>query len=280
MIDNTGWISLHRRIRSHWIWENPEYLKAWICILLEVNHEKNKVLIEKELIECDTGQSLHSLKSWAKLFGKKWTIHKVRTFFILLENDSMIVREGLRKTSRVTVCNYDSYQKTGQANGRQTAGRRQADGKLTATNNNDNNYNNDNKKKEEEEEEKSQKSQKRFCPPTIEEIDSYVKAKGYKVNAERFFYFYESKGWKVGKNKMKSWKASVATWNTKEESSDCNENDKNRNKYGKSNTNFRAVSPDTAKQQRQAEFTSHIAKKLGIDDQSEIWNSNGDPENF
>lgn len=189
----------------------------------------------------------------------------------------MIVREGLRKTSRVTVCNYESYQKTWQADGRQTAGRRQADGKLTATNNNDNNYNNDNKKKEEEEEEKSQK---RFCPPTIEEIDSYVKAKGYKVNAERFFYFYESKGWKVGKNKMKSWKASVATWNTKEESSACNENDKNRNKYGKSNTNFRAVSPDTAKQQRQAEFTSHIAKKLGIDDQSEIWNSNGDPENF
>ena len=84
---------------------------------------------------------------------------------------------------------------------------------------------------------KSRKSD--FAHPTIEEIDSYVKAKGYKVNAERFFYFYESKGWKVGKNKMKSWKASVATWNTKEESSACNENDKNRNKYGKSNTNFR-----------------------------------------
>ena len=81
MIDNTGWISLHRRIRSHWIWENPEYLKAWICILLEVNHEKNKVLIEKELIECDTGQSLHSLKSWAKLFGKKVDNSQGKDFF-------------------------------------------------------------------------------------------------------------------------------------------------------------------------------------------------------
>jgi hypothetical protein len=58
---------------------------------------------------------------------------------------------------------------------------------------------------------------KRFIPPTIKEIDSYIKEKGYNVNAERFFYFYESNGWKVGKNKMISWKASVASWNTKDE---------------------------------------------------------------
>lgn len=59
-----------------------------------------------------------------------------------------------------------------------------------------------------EEERKSTKFQK----PTIEEIKAYIKEKNYNVDANRFFNFYESKGWKVGKNPMVSWKASVATW--------------------------------------------------------------------
>lgn len=52
----------------------------------------------------------------------------------------------------------------------------------------------------------------KFQKPTIEEIKAYIKEKNYNVDANRFFNFYESKGWKVGKNPMVSWKASVATW--------------------------------------------------------------------
>jgi len=55
----------------------------------------------------------------------------------------------------------------------------------------------------------------RFKVPTITEIYDYIEKKDYNVNADTFFNFYESNGWKVGKNKMKSWKASVATWNSK-----------------------------------------------------------------
>lgn len=59
---------------------------------------------------------------------------------------------------------------------------------------------------------------KRFVKPTIEEINDYgqgyLKEKGYlcQFNAERFFNFYESNGWKVGKNPMKDWKATVRNW--------------------------------------------------------------------
>ena len=52
----------------------------------------------------------------------------------------------------------------------------------------------------------------RFVPPTIEEVREYCKERGNNVDAERFVDFYESKGWMVGKNKMKSWKACVRTW--------------------------------------------------------------------
>lgn len=53
---------------------------------------------------------------------------------------------------------------------------------------------------------------KKFVKPTIEEIKAYVKEKGYNVDAERFFSYYESKGWIVGKSPMKNWKAAVSTW--------------------------------------------------------------------
>ena len=56
----------------------------------------------------------------------------------------------------------------------------------------------------------------RFQKPTIEEIRQYCLEKGYNVDAEQFFNFYESKGWVVGKSPMKNWRAAVCTWNKRE----------------------------------------------------------------
>ena len=63
---------------------------------------------------------------------------------------------------------------------------------------------------------------KRFTPPNVNDINTYCKEKGYRIDAEQFIAFYESNGWKVGKNPMKSWKGALTTWakrnttNTKE----------------------------------------------------------------
>lgn len=53
---------------------------------------------------------------------------------------------------------------------------------------------------------------KPFVKPTIEEIRAYIDEKGVSVDAEKFYHFYESKGWMVGKNKMKSWTSAIQTW--------------------------------------------------------------------
>ena len=53
---------------------------------------------------------------------------------------------------------------------------------------------------------------KTFCKPTIEEVKAYCKERNNSVDAEKFCDFYESKGWKVGKESMKDWKACVRTW--------------------------------------------------------------------
>jgi biotin operon repressor len=52
----------------------------------------------------------------------------------------------------------------------------------------------------------------RFTPPTLTEIKVYCNEKNSSVDPEKFFYFYESKNWMIGKNKMKSWKSAIATW--------------------------------------------------------------------
>lgn len=53
---------------------------------------------------------------------------------------------------------------------------------------------------------------KRFTPPSIEDVEAYCKERGNKVNAQTFVDFYSAKGWKVGQNPMKDWKAAVRTW--------------------------------------------------------------------
>ena len=51
-----------------------------------------------------------------------------------------------------------------------------------------------------------------FEKPTVEEINDYCLERDNDVDPEAFFDFYESKGWKVGRNPMKDWKAAVRNW--------------------------------------------------------------------
>ena len=57
---------------------------------------------------------------------------------------------------------------------------------------------------------------KNFVKPTVEEIAAYCKEKNYNINAQHFFNYYESNGWKIGRNAMKSWQAAVQNWNIRE----------------------------------------------------------------
>lgn len=59
---------------------------------------------------------------------------------------------------------------------------------------------------------KLKETNRRFIKPSIKEIRQYCIERKNAVDPEQFFDFYESKGWMVGKNKMKDWKACVRTW--------------------------------------------------------------------
>lgn len=72
--------------------------------------------------------------------------------------------------------------------------------------------NTDNKQKEKD----TNVSQKKFVPPSVEDVRQYCKERNSLVDPEAFVDFYSSKGWMVGKNHMKDWKAAVRTWERSE----------------------------------------------------------------
>lgn len=229
--EERGHISLFRSIRQHWIWQDAEKLKWWIDILLEVNHKQQKILLGGKLVVCNRGQSINSLQTWAK----RWRADKsaVRRFFKLLESDYMIVTENIAATTRLTVCNYGSYQDwrhskneenqstntivekndTGcdqkptqqtdcksddcegvrNENETQMKRTRNADETDVTPNNNDNNDN------------KRERSGK---PPTLQQVKDYFLEKGYaEAIAEKAFNYYDAGSWKDSKgNKVKNWK--------------------------------------------------------------------------
>lgn len=58
----------------------------------------------------------------------------------------------------------------------------------------------------------SGQTKKQFKKPSIEEITIYCQERKNRVDPDKFFNFYESKGWMIGKNKMKNWRSAIITW--------------------------------------------------------------------
>ena len=216
MSDN-GWISIHRKITGNWIWEGKpfSYGQAWIDILLECNHSERKHLIKKKLITTKRGQSSNSLQTWANRWG--WSVSATRHFLDLLKIDGMCDTHNAQVTTVLTVCNYDTYQNKPHAQGTHDTSHEARTKIPQGTQgihkqqlDNDNNVNNVNKK--------------RFTPPSMDEVIKLFIEKGSsKIEAEKFFYFYESKNWMVGKVKMKSWTASVSGWIARNKSKELEE---------------------------------------------------------
>ena len=109
-----GWVKLHRKIQEHWIWADEKYLKYFLTILLNVNHEPKKFPVGAEIFICNPGESFKGIAEWTRLFGcsKKTTIK----FFKMLEKDEIIltktVGKGNRRKHLLSVVNWEEYQQT------------------------------------------------------------------------------------------------------------------------------------------------------------------------
>jgi DNA-binding transcriptional regulator YhcF (GntR family) len=120
----SGWIKLSKEINTHWIWKDPIKFQWWVDILLTVNYSDTKVPIGFKVLDCKRGETLMSLTTWAKRWGVSKSV--VNNFFNMLEMDNMIETVNETVTTRLRVCNYDSYQQTENAKDTQTKRKRNA----------------------------------------------------------------------------------------------------------------------------------------------------------
>lgn len=110
-----GWIKLSRQIQDHWIWRDPEKLKAWLDILLLANHETKKVEMRDGLVSIKRGQFVTSIDKLAERW--KWSRNRVYRFLSLLEADGMVQRKANRYRTTITVVNYGKFQDRQNTNG-------------------------------------------------------------------------------------------------------------------------------------------------------------------
>ena len=194
-----GWISIHRQLQQHWLWNDKPFSKgqAWIDLLLSANHCDRKILFGNELVEVKAGSFITSIDKLEKKWG--WSNRKVINFLKLLESDGMIKKKSTTKCTAITIENYTYYQDDGRTEAPLKHHESTAEAPPKHTNNNDNNDNNSN-------------NNKRFTPPTVEEVAAYCQERGNSISPEAFIDYYSSKGWMIGKNKMKDWKAAVRNW--------------------------------------------------------------------
>lgn len=82
--------------------------------------------------------------------------------------------------------------------------------------------------RQEKEQGQEQDTAGRSLPPSVPDVSAYGREIGFAIDAQKFCDFYASKGWMIGKNKMKDWRACVRTWKSQDNSAPFRQPDAQR----------------------------------------------------
>lgn len=202
---SNGYIKLHRKLQDNPLWYSEKFTRgqAWVDLMLLANHTYGFFFIRGNKVEVQRGQVGWSVVKLAARW--KWSRSKVNNYLNQLEKEQQVELEKSKVYTLITIINYEEYQKKEQQTVQQKGNRKATEKQQKDTNNNDKNNKNDKKK------------DNRFKKPQIEMIEMYFNERGItglngKKESEKFYDFYESKNWFVGKNKMSDWKAAVRNW--------------------------------------------------------------------
>lgn len=215
MADSKGWIKTYRKLQDCWIWLDKEPFdrrSAWIDLLLTANHSDKKILFNGELITVKRGQILTSIRKLSEKW--KWSYEKCTRFLKILESDGMLHKQSDNFRTLLTIVNYEVYQDVPNTNECTDKCTDKGTSRTRASEQSEHEQVTNKNVKNDKEWNKNEKNVKNniFVPPTVDEVKEYLFSVGSSLDAESFVAFYESKGWMVGKNKMKSWKNAIVTW--------------------------------------------------------------------
>ena len=262
-----NFLPLRREVREHWVYQDNDYFKVWTEMLFAARFSKQpkKDIYEGSLYTINYGEFLFSRPKWSDKLNIK--DHKLKKLLTLLISEEMIDKVGRVGKSGATIYlikNYDKYNNLDSETPALSVGITSVEGNTRQPKTNDTPTKvqpntNETPLKKNVKNEKSVKNEKissRFTPPTHEEILEYCKSRNNSVDAQRFIDFYESKGWMVGKNKMKSWQAAVRTWENDSKPSNTTTANPVRNKFNNFNQQTEVSALEQAlvrKKQQQAE---------------------------
>jgi len=181
-----GWIRLDRSIQDNFLWQEPEALKLWIYLLMAASLTDKATAFNGQMLNIKRGQLVFGLNAASARLNI--SIRRLRKYLNWFETDDMIDKQVTNKFSIISITNYSQYQDVGK----QPSGKSQATVKQRATT--------------------IQVNKEQSIPPTVEEVRAYCDSRSNGIDPEMFIAFYEARGWKIGKDRMKSWKACVVTW--------------------------------------------------------------------
>lgn len=135
MNEPQGWISLHRKLLEHPLFQDPPAFMLWVQLLLRANHKDNKVMIGNQFVDVNRGQLITGRKALAKYTGLSES--KIERLLKLFESEQQIKQQTFTKFRLISITNYNQYQDgEQQLNNKRTTTEQQPN-----TNNNDNNEN-------------------------------------------------------------------------------------------------------------------------------------------
>ncbi|MFC7347278.1 DUF6291 domain-containing protein [Chryseobacterium zhengzhouense] len=124
----------------------------------------------------------------------------------------------------------------------------------------------DDKELENEERKKVAQKKEKFKPPSVDEVQAYCNERQNGIQAFKFVNFYQSKGWKVGNQAMKDWKAAVRTWEQKDKENGKSNN--NNSGAGYTKTTTPGGNAATGKTPATTAIARHLAKLSSGNSQS------------
>ena len=203
MANNTGWIKIHRTMLD-WEWYDDINTKVlFIHCLLLANHKAK----EWHGITIERGTFITSYHTLAEETGLSY--QQVRTSLNKLKVTHELTFKPTNKYSVISICNYDTYQVLDELKQHsKSQSNTQSDNSQVTTTKNVKNVRN--------KETSIVPPKNKFIKPTKAELDAYCEKMKYDVNTEKWLAHYNSNGWKVGKNPMKSWQSALTTWHLKD----------------------------------------------------------------
>lgn len=201
MNDRSGWFKLYRADLSNPVLtKDSDHLALWVYLLGEAVFEPTTAILGGKKIVLQPGQ----LTTGRKQLSQKTNIneYKIERTLNCFENAHLIAQQKTNKNRLISILSWDAQQSDAQQNAQQMHNKMHTLEEVL--------------KNKEIESKADKPPRSKFVPPTVNDVRQYCRERKNTVDPETFVDFYASKGWRVGRETMKDWKAAVRTWERRE----------------------------------------------------------------